>query len=101
MTTPPTMTMWEIWKQGFAAWERATTTLVEKTLSNPGVIGPAGALLTTVMKTKAASDHAMTRLWSMVGLSNRRDQERTLHKLNQLESRLFDLEEQLQSGKGR
>ena len=30
-----------------------------------------------------------------VGLPTRRDQERTLHKLNQLESRLYDLEEQL------
>jgi hypothetical protein len=94
-------TMWDMWKQGFGAWERATTQFVEKALSNASVTGPAGALLTTVMKTKAASDQAMTRLWSMVGLPNRRDQELTLHKLNQLESRLFDLEEQLHAGKAR
>ncbi|CAN5549692.1 hypothetical protein BH11MYX1_BH11MYX1_11400 [soil metagenome] len=98
----PTMPrLWDMWKHGFGAWERATTHFVEKALSNASVIGPAGALLTTVMKTKAASDQAMIRMWSIVGLPNRRDQELTLHKLNQLESRLFDLEEQLHAAKVR
>jgi hypothetical protein len=32
-------------------------------------------------------------------LPTRRDQERSLHKLNQLESRLYDLEEQLYAQK--
>ena len=32
---------------------------------------------------------------------NRRDQERTLHKLNQLESKLLDLEEQLADARQR
>ncbi len=93
------LNIWDTWKKGFGAWEKATTQFVEKALSNPSVIGPAGALLTTVMKTKAATDQAMTRWWSMCGLPNRRDQELTLHKLNQMESRLFDLEEQLHARK--
>ncbi len=92
--------IWDAWKQGFVAWERATSQFVEKALSNPGVIGPAGAMLSTVMKTKAATDKAVAMWWSAFGLPTRGHQELTLHKLNQLESRLFDLEEQLHAKKG-
>ena len=88
--------IWDAWKRGFSAWERATSQFVEKALSNPGVIGPAGAMLSTVMKTKAATDKARGMWWSAFGLPTRDQSELTLHKLNQLESRIFDLEEQLQ-----
>ena len=47
------------------------------------------------LKTKSATDKVMSAWWSTLGLPTRRDQERTLHKLNQLESRMYDLEEQL------
>ena len=87
--------IWDMWKQGFNAWEQATAQYMEKMLMNPGVLGPAGSMLTAVMKTKAATNRAMTAWWSTIGLSTRRDQERSLHKLNQLESRLYDLEERL------
>lgn len=87
--------IWDLWKQGFTAWEQATTQYVERVLQNPGVLGPAGSMLTLSMKTKAATDRVMTAWWSTLGLPTRRDQERSLHKLNQLESRLYDLEEQL------
>jgi Poly(R)-hydroxyalkanoic acid synthase subunit (PHA_synth_III_E) len=87
--------IWDMWKQGFNAWEQTTAQYMEKVLSNPGVLGPAGAMLTAAMKTKAATDKVVTAWWSSIGLPTRRDQERQLHKLNQLESRLFDLEEQL------
>ena len=87
--------IWDLWKQGFNAWEQATAQYMEKVLSNPGVLGPAGAMLTAAMKTKAATDKAAATFWSSMGLPTRRDQERSLHKLNQLESRLYDLEEQL------
>jgi hypothetical protein len=84
-----------MWKQGFAAWEQATTQYMEKVMTNPGVLGPAGAMLTAFAKTKAAVDRALADWWSLLGLPTRRDQERMLHKLNQLESRLYDLEERL------
>ena len=87
--------MWNLWKQGFTAWEQATAQYVEKIMSNPGVLGPAGQMLTLSMKTKAATDRGMTAWWSTLGLPTRRDQERSLHKLNTLESRIYDLEEQL------
>ena len=85
--------IWDTWKQGFNAWEQATAQYMEKVLTNPGVLGPAGAMLTAVMKTKAATDRAVSAWWAAIGLPTRRDQERTLHKLDQLESRLYDLEE--------
>ena len=91
--------IWDLWKQGFNAWEQATAQYMEKVLTNPGVLGPAGAMLTFAMKTKAATDRAASAWWAAIGLPTRRDQERSLHKLNQLESRLADLEEQLADAK--
>jgi hypothetical protein len=88
--------IWELWKQGFTAWEQATTRFAEKVLQNPGVLGPTGAMLTAAMKTKSATDRALAAWWAAFGLPTRRDQERALHKLNQLETRLFDLEERIQ-----
>jgi hypothetical protein len=87
--------IWELWKKGFTAWENATASYFEKVLVNPAVLGPAGAMLTAAMKTKAATDRAVAAWWSACGLPTRRDQERALHKLNQLESKLLDLEERL------
>jgi hypothetical protein len=89
--------IWNMWKQGFAAWEQATAQYMEKVMTNPGVLGPAGAMLTAAMKTKVHADRALASWWAAVGLPTRHDQERSLHKLNQLESRLYDLEERLKS----
>ena len=49
------------------------------------------------MKTKAASDKATASFWGNMGLPTKRDQERTLHALNQIQSRLLDLEEKLEA----
>jgi len=86
---------WELWKKGFFAWEKATADYLETVMSNPAVLGPAGSLLTATMKTKAATDKALATWWGSLGLPTKRDQERGLHKLNTLESRLFDLEEEI------
>jgi hypothetical protein len=89
--------IWGMWKSGFTAWEQATAQYMEKVLSNPSVLGPAAAMMTAVMKTKARASGALTTCWSALGLPTRRDQERSLHLLNQLESRLYDLEEKIRS----
>ena len=60
--------IWDMWKQGFAAWEQATAQYMEKVLTNPGVLGPAGAMLTAAMKTKTATDRALAAWWAMFGL---------------------------------
>ena len=86
---------WETWKKGFGAWESATAAYLEKVMDNPAVLGPAGLLLTAFMRSKAAGDRALATWWGNLGLPTKRDQERTLHKLNQLDRRLYDLEEQL------
>ena len=92
--------IWDMWKQGFTAWETATAQYMEKVMANPAVLGPAGAMLTAVAKTKTATDKVMAACWSALGLPTRRDQERSLHLLNQLQSRLYDLEERLPPAPG-
>ena len=89
------MDMWDLWKKGFDAWEGATARYVEHWLRSPLLLEPAGAALTAAMKSKAAMDKAREAWWASLGLPTRGDQERTLHALNQLQSRLMDLEESL------
>lgn len=89
------MITWDLWKKGFDAWEDATAKYLEHWLRSPAVLTPAGALFTAAMKTKAAHDKAVDAWWAAMGLPTRRDQERSLHALNQIQSRLADLEEKL------
>ncbi|MGD0523956.1 MAG: hypothetical protein ABSE49_02365 [Polyangiaceae bacterium] len=89
--------MWNEWKKGFDLWENATAKLVEEWMKSPFVLGPAGAMLTAAMKAKKATDDAKAQLWGQMGLPTKRDQERALHLLNQLQSRIMDLEEKLES----
>lgn len=88
--------MWDIWKKGFDAWEASTARVLEQALKSPLVLEPAGAFLTMAMTAKAASDQAISQWWRTVGLATRGEQDRAMHALNQLQSRLIDLEEQLQ-----
>ena len=85
----------DLFKKYFTAWEGATAHYMEQWLRSPLVLEPAGAWLTAAMKAKRASDDAAAGAWGAVGLATKRDQERTLHALNQIQSRLTDLEEQL------
>jgi hypothetical protein len=86
---------WDAWKKGFDAWENATAQLMEQWMKSPLVLGPSGSLLTMAMKAKAAADRAVAQWWGTLGLPTKRDQERGLHTLNQIQSRLIDLEERL------
>lgn len=85
--------MWDTWKRGFDAWEGATAKYLESVLKSPLVLEPAGAALSAVMKAKSARDKAVSQAWAALGLPTRRDQERILHLLNRLESRMIDLED--------
>lgn len=87
--------LWETWKKGFDAWENTTAKYMETVLKNPMVLGSSGAMLTAAMKGKAAYEKAAANWWSAWGLPTRHDQERSLHVLNKLESRILDLEEKL------
>ena len=88
--------VWDTWKKGFDAWEGATAKYFESVLKSPLVLEPAGAALTAAMKAKTARDKAIAQAWAALGLPTRRDQERILHALNQIQSRLLDLEEKLE-----
>lgn len=88
--------IWKTWKKGFDAWEASTAKYAEEVLRSSAVLWPAGKMLTATMKTRAAVDDAAAKWWASMGLSPRRDQERTLHALNQLQSRILDLEERLE-----
>lgn len=87
--------IWDTWKKGFDAWENATAKYTEHWMKSPMVLGPMGTLLGSTMKAKAAYDKAVAQWVGSLGMATKRDQERTLHTLNQLESRLLDLEERL------
>lgn len=91
--------MWDMWKKSFYAWEDTTAKYLETVLRNPLVLGGTGTMLKTTMKARTAQQKAMSDMWAKVGLPTRADQERTLHALNQLQSRLMDLEEQLEATK--
>ena len=86
---------WDRWTKGFDAWENATAQYAEKLMKSPLVLTPGGAMLSAAMKLKAASDKTAATFWGNLGLPTKRDQERTLHALNQIQSRLLDLEERL------
>lgn len=89
--------MWTQWKEAFDAWESSTAKWVEEWMKSPLVLGPSGAMLTMAMRAKKAADEAKAQVWAQMGLPTKRDQERALHLLNQLQSRIMDLEEKLAS----
>ncbi|MBX7191690.1 MAG: hypothetical protein K1X94_06520 [Sandaracinaceae bacterium] len=84
------------WKTAFDQWENASAEYSEKVMKMPSVLVPAGRVLTGIMKAKAVSDRMQAQWWSAWGLPTKRDQERTLHLLHQLESKIRDLEEKLE-----
>lgn len=86
---------WDIWKKGFDAWESATANYFEQVLKNPLLLGPSGKMMGEAFKAKAQADKITAQWIGMMGLPTKRDQERTLHALNQIQSRLSDIEEQL------
>lgn len=89
------METWKNWKQGFDAWENATATWMEQVLQSPMLLGPAGAMLSAAAKAKAEADKQAANWWGQAGVAVKRDQERMLHEIHQLGSRLLDLEERL------
>jgi hypothetical protein len=89
------MDLWERFKTGFGQWEERTAGRLETALRSDKVLRPMGKVLTVSMKAKRVADRTVAGVWSTLGLPTRRDQERTLHAINQLQSRILDLEEQL------
>jgi hypothetical protein len=90
------MNPWKIWKSGFDRWESTTAEYLDKALQSPAFLGPTGNLLKVVMKTKSTTNRAMARGWNALGKMSREDQDRALHRINDLESQILDLQEEIQ-----
>lgn len=86
---------WKVWKRGYDAWEAQANQVFEAWLKSPLMLTPAGAMMSAWLKARAQREKAMGMWWSSMGLPTREDQDRTLHALNDLQSRLIDLEDQL------
>ncbi len=87
---------WDDWKKRFDAWEDRTARQLEVGLRSSTFIAPASAALTRALRAKVTLDRLQTALVGALGLPTKADQERTLHALHRLESRLMDLEEKLE-----
>lgn len=90
------MMTWDLWKKSFDVWENETAKYLEVWMKSPLVLGPSGKLLAMTMKAKSACDGALSHLWGGLGLPTKRNQERILHALNKLETKLLDLEEKIE-----
>lgn len=90
------MKPWSWWKRSFGVWEKASTALAHQWLYSPVVLEPTGAWLSAAMRMKVMTDRARAAWIGALGLPTKRDQERTLHALNELQSKLLDLQEQLE-----
>jgi hypothetical protein len=86
------MIVWDLWKTGFDAWERATARYLDQVARSPLFLEATGNMLSAAVQAKAATDRAVATYWSAMGLPTKRDQERTLHALSQIQGRLLDLE---------
>jgi hypothetical protein len=90
---------WNFWKKSFDTWEDLTAKYLEVWLKSPLVLGGSGALLSTLLKAKNAGDDVRTQLLHALGMPTKRDHDRALHLLNQISSRLSDLEDRLSQEK--
>ncbi len=84
---------WEFSKRAAGRWEHSAAKAADRGLRDPWIMRSAGRWLSAMTAIKATTDAAAERWWAAVGLPTKRDQERQLHLLNELHSRVLDLEE--------
>ncbi len=82
-------------KAAQAGWERSASAYFDVLLASPLTVAPLGSLVTGVARARRLSRRALDAWWGALGLPTRREQERAQHSLNELASRLEDLEERL------
>ncbi|MEM1414774.1 MAG: hypothetical protein AAGH15_07730 [Myxococcota bacterium] len=86
---------WELFKESYDAWERAVSPWFETWLRSANLLEPGGSLLGTMTQWRTQQQRMIAAWWSLFGLPTRNDQQRTLHAIHELQSRLIDLEEKL------
>ncbi len=90
------MSPWKILKSGFDRWESTTAEYLDKALQSPAFLGPSGQLLKVVMRGKSATNRVMARGLGALGATSRTEQDKALHRINQLESQILDLQEEIE-----
>lgn len=80
----------------FRRWESLTDHPLESALGSPRVTRVAGEWLSLIARAGALQQRWLRTWWSTWGMASREDQERAQHALNELQSRLYDLEDMLQ-----
>lgn len=83
-------------RQAFQIWERTTAAYFDALVRNACFLTASSAGLNSFLALKKLSDSGTQMFLAALGLPTRRDQERTLHLLHQIEGRLDDLQFQLQ-----
>ncbi|MCP4448549.1 MAG: hypothetical protein GY811_24915 [Myxococcales bacterium] len=89
------MSVWKIWKSGFDRWEQTTSGYLDQALRSPAILGPTGSMLKAVMNTKSTTGKVLSRTWNAMGLTSRDDQDLAMHRINQLESQILDLQDEI------
>lgn len=83
-------------EQAYSVWEKRTSKLIDSALRNSQVLKASSEVMNQQFKSKIVMDQALMKTWRNLLLPNKKDQEKTLHLLNELHSRIFDLEERLE-----
>lgn len=94
------MSSWKIWKSGFDRWESTTAEYLDKALQNTSFLSSSGTLLKAVLNAKSTANRVVDGGWTRLGLTSRNEQDRALHRINELESRLLDMEEEIRELRG-
>jgi hypothetical protein len=76
-------------------FEKGLDENLEKVLKNPIFLQAVGTALNLNSYRKAWVNQALISGWKLLQLPNKRDQERTLHLINELHHRVAELEEKL------
>lgn len=80
----------------FEQFEKDLDERLEKVLKNPVFLQAVGTALNLNSYRKAWTNQALIAGWKMLQLPNKRDQERTLHLINELHHRVAELETKLE-----
>ena len=67
----------------------------ERLASNPVFLGTVAVLMNVDSHRKILIKESMNRIWKSLQLPNRRDQERELHLLHEIQHRLLELEDRV------
>lgn len=84
---------WKLPKRWLDVWSRSTTGMLEPWLEDESTLGRSGRWLDLVARTRQVTERVFELWWGGWGLPSRNTQLQILHRLNELESRLHDLDE--------